>query len=72
MIQTISHLPEFAYLQMPVTHFNIPRLRNLASLIAQEETFSMKYRMLDGQIVDQKVLCISPNTHVKMFEPAGP
>jgi len=58
MIQTIAHLPEFDSQQNSPSM--IPTLQSLASHIAQEETVLMNYRMQNGQLVEQKVLCINP------------
>jgi hypothetical protein len=43
---------------------SVMRLRNFASFVAQEETFSVRYKMQEGvrPFVEQKVLCISKST----------
>jgi hypothetical protein len=43
---------------------SITRLRNFASFVAQEETFSVRYKMQEGArpLVEQKVLCITKST----------
>jgi hypothetical protein len=60
MIGGILRLPEFSassLQQLQASEFT--KLRNFASFVAEEEFISVKYRMHDGQDVEQKVLCIS-------------
>ena len=72
MIQGIIQIPRFSdshlkkWLENPAF---VTRLRNFASFVAQEETFSARYKMHGAPlvpcekheelIVEQKVLCIS-------------
>jgi hypothetical protein len=55
VILGILNLPEIvtAGLKRPAKE-----MRNLASFVAKEESLSMKHRMHDGLVIEQKVLCI--------------
>jgi hypothetical protein len=72
MIQGIIQIPQFSNSHLQKWLGNpafVSRLRNFASFVAQEETFSVRYKMHGAPlvhcekhgelIVEQKVLCIS-------------
>lgn len=62
MTEGIAHIPDIAQLELQellTKPSSITRLRNFASFVAQEETFTVMYNMQEGASAEQKVLCIS-------------
>jgi hypothetical protein len=70
MVEAISRIPEMAQPQLRqwlATPSSITRLRDFASFVAQEETFTVGYGAHDGAktMVEQKVLFIGKCARVE-------
>lgn len=74
MTEGIAHVPDIAQLELQellTKPSSIMRLRNFASFVAQEETFTVVYDMQDGVSAEQKVLCISRSMRPKKQNVSG-